>query len=257
MSVTVRSNETARAEPIVLYDLPPDAEQQIQDALGPEVVRRGGEGVLEIPRLLAGVTPEAYRKFLEALPEHRFPHSYDGETLEMMTIGRGHEWVRKLLGRLLEAMVFALDIPIQSTGCTTLRTAMWDTGLEPDETYYVGEHVAAVASETYEPGVDPPPDLAIEVEATNPVVPRLPLFAAIGVREIWRWTGEEMEFLRLTRGRKYAKTQRSLAFPFVSAADVTRFVQKRDPSDENAVVRGFVKWARKAYKEQRAGGSPK
>jgi Uma2 family endonuclease len=169
----------------------------------------------------------------------------------MMTPRRDHEWIKKLVGRMLEAMALALDLPIQSTSSTTLSRSKHDRGLQPDESYYVGEHVATVASETYEPGVDPPPDLAIEVVATNPVVPRLPLFAAIGVREIWRWTGAEMEFLRLTRGRKYQKIRRSREFPFVSAADVTRFLQERDPTNENAVVRRFVNWARKAYRRGR------
>ena len=92
----------------------------------------------------------------------------------------------------------------------------------------------------------------IEVEATHSVVPRVPLFAAIGVREMWRWTREEMDFLRLTRARKYEKIERSLAFPFIAAADVTRFLQQRDPANENAVVRGFVNWARNAHHRGRA-----
>lgn len=207
-------------------------------------------GTLEMYRVLHGVPPEVYWQFMQVLSDRYLPHSYDGWTLEMMTPRRDHEWIKELVGRMLETMAFALDLPIQSTGSTTLSRSKHDRGLQPDKSYYVGEHVASAASETYEPGVDPPPDLAIEVEATNPVVPRLPLFAAIKVPEIWRWTGEEMEFLRLTRGRKYQKIQHSLAFPFISAADVTRFLQKRDPANENAVVRAFVKWARKAYKQR-------
>jgi Uma2 family endonuclease len=202
-------------------------------------------------RVLRGVPPGVYWQLMEVLSEQYLRHSYDGWTLEMMTPRRDHEWIKRLVGRMLETMALALDLPIQSTSSTTLSRSKHDRGLQPDESYYVGEHVATVASETYEPGVDPPPDLAIEVEATNPVVPRLPLFAAIGVREIWRWTGEEMEFLRLTRRRKYQKIQRSLAFPFLAAADVTRFLQERDPTNENAVVRRFVNWARKAHRRGR------
>jgi len=236
---------------VLICGVEPDAFLKIDELLGEFHPRfTYDRGTLEMYRVLHGVPPEVYWQFMEVLSDQYLRHSYDGWTLEMMTPRRDHEWIKGLVGRMLEAMALALDIPIQSTGSTTLSRSKHDRGLQPDESYYVGEHVPTVGSETYEPGVDPPPDLAIEVEATNPVVPRLPLFAAIGVPEIWRWTGDEMEFLRLSRGRKYEKTQRSLAFPFIAAADVTRFLQRRDPANENAVVRSFVKWARTAHKKR-------
>jgi Uma2 family endonuclease len=236
-------------ETVLICGVPPEAFVKINELLGDFHPRLAYDrGTLEMYRVLHGVPPKVYRQLMAVLSENYLRHSYDGWTLEMMTPRRDHEWIKKLVGRMLEAMALAHDLPIQSTSSTTLSRSKHDRGLQPDESYYVGEHVAKVASETYEPGGDPPPDLVIEVEATHSVVPRLPLFAAIGVREIWRWTREEMAFLRLTRGRKYEKIQRSLAFPFIAAADVTRFLQERDPANENAVVRGLVNWARKVHR---------
>jgi len=243
---------SAEDETVLICGVSPEAFLRIDELLGKFHPRfTYDRGTLEMYRVLHGVPPDVYWQFMEVLSEQYLRHSYDGWTLEMMSPRRDHEWIKELVGRMLETMAFALDLPIQSTGSTTLSRSKHDRGLQPDKSYYVGERVASAASNTYEPGVDPPPDLAIEVEATNPVIPRLPLYAAIGVREIWRWTGDEMEFLRLTRGRKYAKIQRSLAFPFIAADDVTRFLRQRDPADENAVVRGFVNWARKAYRRGR------
>jgi len=238
-------------ETVLICGVPPEVFRKIDELLGEFHTRfTYDRGTLEMYRVLHGVPPEVYWQFIELLPEQYLRHSYDGWTLEMMTPRRDHEWIKGLSARMLEAMALALDIPIQSTGSTTLSRSKHDRGLQPDESYYVGEHVASVGSETYQPGTDPPPDLAIEVEASNPVVPRLPLYADIGVREIWRWSGEEMEFLRLSERGDYEKLQHSLAFPFLAAADVTRFLQKRDPTSENALVRGFVNWARKAHKKR-------
>ena len=33
---------------------------------------------------------------------------------------------------------------------------------------------------------DPPPDLVIEVDVTHSSVPRMPIYAALGVPEVWR-----------------------------------------------------------------------
>jgi Uma2 family endonuclease len=247
MGATTSSDE----ETVLICGVPPEAFARIDELLGELHPRfTYDQGTLEMYRVLHGVLPKVYRQFMDVLSEQYLRHSYDGWTLEMMTPRRDHEWIKGLVARMLEAMALALDLPIQSTGSTTLSRSKHDRGIQPDESYYVGEHVASAAGETYAPGTDPPPDLAIEIETTNPVVPRLPLYAAIGVPEIWRWTGSEMEFLRLSRGHKYEKTQHSVAFPFIAAADVTRFLQQRDPTNENAFVRGFVEWARKAYHRQ-------
>jgi Uma2 family endonuclease len=203
-------------------------------------------GTLEMRRVLYAVTPDMYRQFLEILPDHYLRHSYDGWTLEMMTPRRDHEWVKGLIGRMLEAMALALDIPIQSTGSTTLSRSGHDRGLQPDESYYVGEKVSVRGMETYRPGEDPPPDLVIEVETTHPLVPRLPLYAEIGVREIWHFKNEEMEFCRLGQGGEYERIQRSIAFPFIAAEDMSRFLRQRQDTGENAIVRAFVAWAQNA-----------
>jgi len=218
-----------------------EAYQRIDQLLGEFHTRHAYDnGTLEMRRVLYGVPPETYWEFLQTLPDHYLRHSYDGWTLEMMTPYRSHEWIKRLIGRMLEAMALALDIPIQSSSSTTLSTSAHDNGLQPDESYYFGEKVAARGQETYRPGEDPPPDLAVEVEMTAPIVRRLPLYARIGVREIWHFKNEEMEFLHLTERGQYERLEGSIAFPFIAAADVSRFLRQRHDTGENAIVRAFV-----------------
>ncbi|MDZ7620165.1 MAG: Uma2 family endonuclease, partial [Patescibacteria group bacterium] len=154
-------------------------------------------------------------------------------------------WVANLIARMIEAFTFAADIPIQSIGSTTLRVSKGERGLQPDKTYYLANEPRVRCKDTYEPGRDPPPDLAIEVEVTSSCLPRLPVFAAIGIPEVWRVERRDRaRFYRLNAKKKeYEPIERSIAFPFLKPADLMRFVKRRTELGETAVVRSFVEWA--------------
>ncbi len=238
-------------EYVVIHGVSPAAYERVLEAVGHCHLRHTYDrGDLEIRRILYAVDPEAYRKLIEAIPESYLRHTYDGWTLEMMTPGRNHGWVTGLLRRMIETMAFTLEIPIQTTGATTLASAPHDGGLQPDGSYYVQSEPQVRGRDEYRPGVDPPPDLVIEVDVTNSCLPRLPVFAKLGVPEVWRYEDEGIEFYRLGDEGEYEVTERSEAFPFVTAADLARFLGQRREADENSVIRAFVEWARTAYSQQ-------
>ena len=248
MNATTSAMQAADMEFVLLCGITPDTYRRILDAIGDFHLRHTYDGcTLEIRRLLHGVPPESYRKLLDALPNHYLQHSYDGWTLEMMTPRFDHEWVKGLLGRMLEAMALALDIPLHSVGSTTLCAAADSQGLQPDESYYIGPSIRAHSQGTFRPGEDPPPDLTIEVDVTSSVVPRLPLYAQIGVPEIWRHSAGQIRFYRLSEKREYVEIDCSVAFPFIKPGDIQRFVEQRHEKSDNAIVREFVAWAQDAY----------
>ena len=61
--------------------------------------------------------------------------------------------------------------------------------------------------------IDPPPDLAIEVDITHSSIDRLPIFAAIGIPEVWRLAAGSLQFLHLQPDGSYQPRDPSLAFP--------------------------------------------
>ena len=238
-------------EYVVIHGVSPAAYQRVLEAVGHCHLRHTYDhGDLEILRVLHAVDANAYRKLLEAIPESYLRHTYDGWTLEMMTPGRDHEWVTGLLRRMVETMAFVLEIPIQSTGSTTLASALHETGLQPDGSYYVQREAEVRGRDEYRPGVDPPPDLVIEVDVTSSCLPRLPVFAKLGVPEIWRYGKEGIQLYYLGEQGEYQVSDRSVAFPFVTAPDLARFLEQRRQTDENSVIRAFVDWARAAYSER-------
>lgn len=232
-------------EPVISYLSPTEASgvrKALVDFKDCVRVRRGD---LEMPAVISGLSWTSYEKLLQALEDRRFRHSYDRGRLEVLVSPRkDHDHVKTLLARLLEFLAFELDIPIQSMGSTTLGRKRKRRGLEPDECYYI-ENEPLVRSRTqYDPEVDPPPDLAIEVDVTSTSISRLPIYADIGVPEIWRWDGKKLVFLARTRTGKYRSVRHSLSFPMLRPADLMRFVELRTTVDEHTIVRRFLAWVR-------------
>jgi Uma2 family endonuclease len=236
---------SAQADPyIVLYGISWDQYEKILEALGEYHLRHTYvEGALEMRGLLYGVAWEDYQAFLEAMGDHCPRHTYDRGTLEMMSPRKDHDWVKRLIGRMIETMSLELEIPIQSIGSTTLSGGRGERGVQPDEAYYVAHELEVRGKTTFEPGKDPPPDLVIEVDVTNSSLHRLPSFALIGVPEVWRHDGKRMIFYRLDNDGNYVETDKSTSFPFLSPDDIKKFLDQHTSIDENSLIRSFVKWA--------------
>jgi Uma2 family endonuclease len=251
MSTATTPNTTAQDSPfVVLRDVSWDTYAKLSDALAERRTRHAYDrGVLEMYSVIHGVTWDEYTKVLEAFGERPLRHSYDRGTLEMMAPLKSHEWIKTILGRLIEAISLELDIPIQSVGSMTLRRELMDRGLQPDESYYVQHEPQVRGKREYDAEVDPPPDLAIEVDVTSQSVSRMSIYAQLGVLEIWRYTGKTLKFHRRGKGGEYTVTKTSPAFPFLSAEDVLRFLDDLESTDETSIVRSFMKWVRKRSEE--------
>jgi Uma2 family endonuclease len=247
MSTVTDQHRSSKPEYVVLDDVSWETYERILDALGEYHLRHTyDEGTLEMRRVLYGVAWEDYLKLLDATPDLYLRHTYDEGTLEMMSPRKDHDWMASMVARMIETFAFAMDIPIQSIGSTTLRAAKGGRGLQPDKAYYLAHEPLVRCKETYDPEKDPPPDLVIEVEVTSTLLPRMPVFAKIGVPEIWRCERRRLQFYRLTSKGKYETIDRSRAFPFLKPADLMRFVKRRAEIGENAVIREFVEWAKRA-----------
>ena len=246
---------SAESEFVVLHGVPWETYEGILEALGEYHLRHTyDEGTLEMRRIVEGVTWQDYLKLMDATPDFSLPHTYDEGTLEMMSPRKDHDWVAKLIGRMIEALTLDLDIPIQSTRSTSLRSAGRGGGLQPDQSYYIANEPRVRCKDTYDPEHDPPPDLVIEVDVTSSSVPRMPVFAKIGVPELWRCKRDRIQFYRLANSGEYELVPRSIAFPFLKPADVMRFVKRRAEVGENALLREFLAWATKAREKIAAAG---
>lgn len=198
--------------------------------------------------VLYDVPWEAYEAILHAVGDRRLRHSYDRGTLEIMSPLKRHDRAKKILSRLIEMMAYELKIEIQSIGSTTLRKQPKEKGLEPDECYYVAHEADVRDKEDYDPVRDPPPDLAVEVDVTNSSVSRMNIYSGLGVPEVWRMKGEEITFHRLGRNGQYSLIDHSQSFPLISPDILEGYLSQRFDVSENALIKKFLIWLRKAAK---------
>lgn len=233
---------------VLLPGVPWDTYVAVTDALARYHLRHTYDrGLLEIRRELVGVSWEDYQSLLRALGDYSLPHHYDDGTLVMMSPLKIHDWIKSLLARMIEAMTLSMRIPIQTIGTTTITSGRSLRGLQPDEAYYIQSEPRVRGSSVFTPDVDPPPDLALEVDVTKQSQQKLKVYAALRIPEVWLHDGIRLQFLRLTRGR-YKPTKRSIAFPWLEPSDLQMFLDRRGGKNETDLLLDFVRWARRRRK---------
>jgi len=92
---------------------------------------------------------------------------------------------------------------------------------------------------------DPPPDLVFELDVTNPSLEKLPIFAQVGVAEVWRYAGGQMEMFGLRDEElRYEALAESTVLPPLTIDVLARFVEEGLTMERPALVRRVRQWAR-------------
>jgi Uma2 family endonuclease len=193
---------------------------------------------------LYGVDWTSYVRLLRALGERPIRVTYDRGALEIMTLGSEHECFRKMLARLVEALSEELGLPLASFGSMTMKRRPKKRGFEPDQCYWIASEPLIHGKVKIDVKVDPPPDLALEIEVTRSALNRMAIYAAMGVREVWRFDTRTLTFHVLDAQGKYQKSLDSQAVPTLLPAELAPFIALRRQTNDNEVVRRFRAWVR-------------
>jgi Uma2 family endonuclease len=196
---------------------------------------------------------KGYESLLETIGKGHVRVTYDRGNVELMSPLRMHERYSALIGRMIEAITQLLKIRAVAARSTTLRSELLDRGLEPDQSYYLASAARISDWERVDLSVEPPPDLAIEVDITSSSLDRLGIYAALGVPEIWRFDGQSLQVLVLNAEGSYSTTNTSKALPFVPIEELTRFLLEYNLGDDSAWAETFCEWVR-ATLTDRVGG---
>jgi Uma2 family endonuclease len=173
---------------------------------------------------------QAIAKILEASADHVLI-AFDGERVELrMSAKYIHEEDLKRLRFLVEVLADARRVPRHGLGM-----ARWDRpeagrGLESDATYYLDAAKIKVAlARPEDPLLLPLPDLAIEVDHSTPQIDRESIYRTLGVGEVWRFDGADLE-IDVLSGGTYTQAAASPAFG-VAAEEVAAWVLVRGVTD--------------------------
>jgi Uma2 family endonuclease len=194
--------------------------------------------------VLHDVSWEQYESTLEAVGSGALRLTFDNGELEIMSPLSIHERTKKILGGFIEVIALELNIPVARLGSTTFRRESLQKGTEPDECYYIQNELRVREKTDVSLERDPAPDLVIEVDITSRSIKKEPIYAAMGVLEVWRYDGVKLQSLWLESGEKYAAKENCRAFPWLKMADVERFLRMWPRQDETSVLRAWRDWVR-------------
>lgn len=166
---------------------------------------------------------------------------YDNGVLEITMPLEGHERFARLIELFIRILVVELGLKMKSMGSTTLAREDLLKSAEPDNGYYI-QNYALVADHEVDLGVDPPPDLVVEVDITHTDIQKNDLYASLGVPEFWRFNGHEWRIFQLLEGQ-YEECKRSPTFPLVAKADFYSFLQIAIADEVTAEI-DFRQWVR-------------
>jgi Uma2 family endonuclease len=181
--------------------------------------------------VVAGVTWDDYENLVDRVGEARNCRiAFDGNDIEMMTLGPWHESERSLLEAFIAIVAGELKIERRPMGSTTWRRKKLKLAIESDLCYYFDPaKLAAAIAAARSDDVDlyPNPDLAIEVDISRPRIDRPGIYAALHVPEFWRARKRSVSIEHLGPDGKYVPVSRSRFLP-VRPEDVTRWVYGED-----------------------------
>ncbi len=194
--------------------------------------------------IVRGVGWNGYQALLAKSSDRSVRLTYDRGDVEIMAPLPKHERKKSLLGQFVRILAKEFRIPVIPMGSTTWNREDVDKGLEADESFYLGNLERIRDPDDADLDVNPPPDLAIEIEITRSVLDRLGIYGALRVPEVWRFDGKSLRVLLRQNDGSYQESQTSAVFPEVPMNEVARFAANDQIGDENAYVDTFLAWLR-------------
>ena len=189
--------------------------------------------------LLQGISWQTYVALRDVRENYHVRMTYDRGDLEMMSPSKRHEQAATLIDLLVHA--WAEERGTDLLGCRTMtcRREDLERGLEPDNCYYVRHAAAMRAKEDLDLSIDPPPELAVEVDLTRNMLDKLDLYAALGVPEVWRCDGSSLRIYRLESAGDYQPREASSTFPGFPVNEAEKVLQQAGEVSEILLVKSF------------------
>lgn len=193
--------------------------------------------------LLENINWSEFEAILEDLGEHRGSRiAYDRGKLEIMTPLPEHEVNKEYISDFLKILLEELDIEFCPLGSTTFKNQIMFKGIEPDNCFYIQNEALVRGKNRLDLTVDPPPDLALEVDITNRSHPEI--YQSLGVAELWRYKPNELQILLLVDG-EYTQSEQSANFPnFDLIRVIPRYLIQCKTEGRNKGMKAFRRWVR-------------
>lgn len=196
--------------------------------------------------VLHGISWETYESLLADHEDKSAPRfSYDRGKMEIMSPGPEHEMMNRRLASLIIAIMEEVGTEAEDFGSTTFRREDLERGFEPDTCFYVEENADRIRSKKrLDLSVDPPPDLILEIDITSPSLDKFPIYARLGIPEVWRYDGDKLGIFH-PEGDGYKGVSESAILPGFTSEVLSKLIEEGKSMKRSEWMRKVRETARK------------
>ncbi|MGB3403513.1 MAG: Uma2 family endonuclease [Microcoleaceae cyanobacterium] len=186
---------------------------------------------------------QKFEQILEELGEKRSARiAYEHEVLEIMVPSMEHEVDKVFIADFIKVLLEELDIEFYPLGSTTFKNELMAQGIEPDDCFYIENEAAVRGKKRLDLTIDPPPDLALEIDITSRSYPQI--YQALGVPELWRFEKGKLQ-INVLRNGEYIEAEFSPHFPGFPLIDIIpEYLQRVKTEGRNKTMKAFRNWVK-------------
>lgn len=168
--------------------------------------------------------------------------SYSKGMLEIMTPLAVHEDNKTIIGNLVEIILEELEIEFRALGSTLFQHEAMNQAIEPDECFYIQQEAQIRGKQWIDLAIDPPPDLAIEIDLTYRT--HFDNYEQLGIPELWRYNGEQLE-ISVLQNKQYICSNTSPQFPSLPIQKmIPHYIKKSQEIGRNGTMKEFRAWVK-------------
>lgn len=149
--------------------------------------------------------------------------SYDEGRLQIVSPTPEHEEYKDSIYSLVRLLAVEINTPLETRGSATYKRRTKAKGIEPDTSFYVQNAARVIGRRRINLESDPPPDVVVEIDLSHESLSKLPIYAALGVPEIWLYDGQQARMYELVE-QNYQEIVSSRAFPILTSAALSDFL---------------------------------
>jgi tetratricopeptide (TPR) repeat protein len=200
-------------------------------------------------KLLHNVSWKEFENILAAMSDNRSSRvAYDRGTLEIIMPTQTHEYYKEIISFLVQELADEMGKDCEPYGSTTWRRKAKEAGAEPDNSFYIQNESLVRGRVDIDLDQDPPPDLVLEIDYTSKSLDRMPIYARLGVPELWRYDNNTLSIYQLQAG-KYNEADTSPTFGGFPARDIPSFIEQNISAGRRVLRQSFRAWVRQYLAE--------
>ena len=191
--------------------------------------------------LVEDVNWQQFESILAELGERRASRlSYSNGRLEIMVPLPEHEKAKEIIGDMVKILLETRQIAFESLGSTTLKNERMSQAVEPDTCFYIQNQAAVIGKNRLDMSVDPPPDLAIEIDLTSRT--QLDNYQILRVPELWRYARRGLQ-INVLQAEQYIESDVSPTFPNIPIVQlVNQYTQQSQVAGRTRAIQAFKIW---------------